>query len=172
MAYFINYTMARANALKNWELITKAAPTKLFVKKDFRFWPFHKNFMNHIKNMGWSTSHVFTESGIDYNIEKYFGRVQLDTIEAEHQALKLGNTPNNTIKKLKFRGLYTWFFNSSSEPAQYFLAKESNKHRQSAPLAWNLITTNILRGVKQGTGRAKNMIHTVYLEKLTTTSSH
>ena len=64
----INYTATGANALKNWDLMTRAAPTKLSVDKNFRFWPFHEMFMNHIENMGWFDALVFTESGTDYNI--------------------------------------------------------------------------------------------------------
>ena len=44
-------------------------------------------FMNNVKNMGWLTSLVFTESGIDYNIAKDFGQVKLDTIKKEYQAM-------------------------------------------------------------------------------------
>ena len=59
----------------------QSGPTKKSVGKDFRFWLFHEMFMNHIKNMGWITSLVFTGSGIDYNIEKDFGKFRIDTIE-------------------------------------------------------------------------------------------
>ena len=44
-------------------------------------------FMNHIENMGWIASLVFTESGTDYNIAKYFGQVKIDTVEIDYQAL-------------------------------------------------------------------------------------
>ena len=43
--------------------------------------------MNQIKNIGWITSLVFTESGTDYNIAKDFGRVKIDTIETDYQDL-------------------------------------------------------------------------------------
>ena len=121
--------------------------------------------MNHIKNMGWITSLVFTESGTDYNIAKYFGQVKIETIETDYQALEIATQPTDNIKKLKFRGLYTWLFNSSDESAQDFLAEESDNHHRSGPLAWKLLTTNILRGVKQGICRAQNMIHTLSLDK-------
>ena len=74
MDYFINYTATGASALKNGDLMTKVAPTKLSVDKYFRFWPFHKMFMNNIENMGWLTSIVFTESGTDYNTANNFGQ--------------------------------------------------------------------------------------------------
>ena len=61
--------------------MTRATPTKLSVGEDFRIWPFYEMFMNHIKNMVFLTSIVFTESGIDYNIAKDFGQFKLDTIE-------------------------------------------------------------------------------------------
>ena len=87
MSNLINYDATGANALKNWDIMTRAAPTKLSVKKDFRFWPFHEMFMNQIKNMGCITSLVFTESGTYYNIVKYFGQVKIETIETDYQAL-------------------------------------------------------------------------------------
>lgn len=164
MATLINYSATGANALKNWDLMTRAAPTKLSVEKDFRFWPFHEMFMNHIENMGWIDALVFNESGTDYNIATDFGQVTLETIETGYQTLEAGNLPQDIVKKLKFRGFYTWIFNSSDESAQDFLAETSDKHHRSGPLAWKLITTKILRGVKQGIRRAQNMIHTLSLE--------
>ena len=122
-------------------------------------------FMNHIENMGWITSLVFTESGTDYNIAKYFGQVKIETIETDYQVPEIATQPTDNIKKLKFRGLYTWLFNSSDKLAQDFLAKESENHHWPGPLAWKLLTTNILRGIKQGIRRAQNMIHTLSLEK-------
>ena len=145
--------------------MTRAAPSKLSAEKDFRFWPFHEMFMNHIENLGWITSLVFTKSGTDYNIAKYFGQVKIEMIETDYQALEVATQPTDNIKKLKFRGLYTWLFNSSDKSAQDFLAEESNNHHRSRPLAWKLLTTKILRGVKQVIRCAKNMIHTIYLEK-------
>ena len=56
-------------------------------------------FINHIENMGWVTSLVFTESGTDYNIENYFVRVQLNKIEMEYKALEIATTTNNIINK-------------------------------------------------------------------------
>ena len=44
-------------------------------------------FMDHIKNMIWITSLVFTESGTDYNIAKDFRKVRIETIETDYQAL-------------------------------------------------------------------------------------
>ena len=128
MSNLINYAATGANALKNWDLMTRATPTKLSVEKDFRFWPFHEIFMNHIKNMGWITSLIFTESGTDYNITKDFGQFKIEALETDYQALEIATQPTDDIKKLKFRGLYTWLFNSSNESAQDFLAKESDNH--------------------------------------------
>ena len=79
MSNLINYSATGANALKNWYLMTRKDPTKLSVEKDFRFWTFHEMFMNHIKNMSWITYLVFTKSGIDYNIVKYFGQFRIET---------------------------------------------------------------------------------------------
>ena len=145
--------------------MTRAAPTKLYVEKYFQFWPFHEMFMNHIENMGWITSLVFTESGTDYNIAEYFGQVRIDTIDTYYQALEIATQPTDNIKKIKLRVLYTWLFNSSDKLAQDFLAEESNNNHRSGPLAWKLFTTKILRGVKQGICRAQNMIHALSLEK-------
>ena len=39
-------------------------------------------------------------------------------------------------------------------------SKESDNHHQSGPMAWKLLTTKILRGVKQGICRAQNIIYT------------
>ena len=75
MSNLINYAATGANTLKNWDLMTRVAPMKLSIKKDFRFWLFHELFMNRIKNMGWITSLVFIESGTYYNIANYFGQV-------------------------------------------------------------------------------------------------
>ena len=72
-------------------------------------------FMNHIKNMGWLTSLVFTESGTNYNIAKDFGQFKLETIETEYQALEISVSPNDNITKLKYRGLCTCLFNSSDK---------------------------------------------------------
>ena len=149
MSNLISYAATGANALKNWDIMARAAPTKLSDEKDFRFWPFHETFMNHIENMGWITSLVFTESGIDYNIAKDFGQVRIETTETDYQALEISTQPTDNIKKLKFSGLYNWLFNSSGELAQDPLAKESDNHHRSRPLAWKLLTTKILRGIKQ-----------------------
>ena len=164
MSNLFNCSATRANALKKWDLMTRPSPTKISFEKDFRFWPFHEMFMNHIKNMDCSTYLVFTKSGIYYNIAKDFGKVKLETIEIDYQALEISTQPPDIIKKLKFRGLYTWLFNSSDESAQDFLAEESDNHHRSGPLAWKLLTTKILRGVKQGISHAQNMIHTISLE--------
>ena len=99
MSSLINYTATGANTLKNWDLMTRASHTKLSVEKDFRFWPFHEMFTNHIKNMGWITSLIFTESGTDYNIAKDFGQVRIDTIEKDYQALEIATQPTDNIKK-------------------------------------------------------------------------
>ena len=77
MSNLINYAATGANTLKNWDLMTRAAPTKLSVEKDFRFWPFYEMFVNHIENMGWITSLIFAKSGTDYNIAKDFGQVKI-----------------------------------------------------------------------------------------------
>ena len=121
--------------------------------------------LRHIKNMGWITSLVFTESSTYYRIAKYFGPVIIYTIETYYKALEISTQPTNNIKKLKFRGIYTWLFNSSDVSAQDFIFKESDNHHQSGPLAWKLHTTKILRGVKQGIICAQNMIHTLSLKK-------
>ena len=63
MSNLTNYAVTGANDLKNWDPMTRAAPMNLSVEKDFQFWPFHEMFTNHIENMGWITSLVFTESG-------------------------------------------------------------------------------------------------------------
>ena len=44
-------------------------------------------FMNHIKNMGWLTSLVFTESVTDYNTTEDFGQVKLEKTEIECRVL-------------------------------------------------------------------------------------
>ena len=80
--------------------MSRGASTELSVEKDFQFWPFQEMFMNHMKNMGWITSLVFTESGTDYNIAKYFGQVRLQTIEKDYQALKISISPLITLKNL------------------------------------------------------------------------
>ena len=92
MSNLINYAATGANAIKNWDLMNRAAPTKLYVEKDFRFWLFHEMFMNHIKNMGWITSLIFTESGKDHNIAKYFGQVKIETIETDYQVLEISTS--------------------------------------------------------------------------------
>ena len=84
MYNLINYTTTRVNALINWDIMTRAAPTKKSAEKDFRFLPYHEMFMNNIKNMGWITSLVFTESGTDYNIANYFRQIIIDTIETDY----------------------------------------------------------------------------------------
>ena len=43
-------------------------------------------FINHIENMGWITSLVFTVSGTDYNIANDFRQVKIETIETDYQA--------------------------------------------------------------------------------------
>ena len=122
--------------------------------------------MNHIENMVWITSLVFTELGTYYNIAKAFEQVKIDTIEIDYQALEVATQLTDNIKKIKFRGLYTWLFNSSDESSQDLLAKEINNHHRSRPLAWKLLTTKILRGVKQGIRRSQNMIHTISFQSL------
>ena len=56
--------------------------------------------MNNIKNTGWLKYLVLTESGTDYNIANDFGKVQLDRIKTEYQALELATSPNDTMTKL------------------------------------------------------------------------
>ena len=72
-------------------------------------------FLNHMKDMRWMTSLVFTKSGTYYNIAKDFGKVRLDKIDTDYQALEISTLPTDNIKKLKFRGLYIWIFNLSYE---------------------------------------------------------
>ena len=83
MYSLVNYPTTGANALKNLGLMTISAPTKLSIKKDYRFRPFHDIFINYIKNMGWLIYLVFTESGTDYNISNDFCQVKLETIKTE-----------------------------------------------------------------------------------------
>ena len=78
--------------------------------------------------MGWITSLVFIESGIDYKIAKELGQFITERIEKDQQALKISTQPTDNIKKLKFRGLCTGLFNSSNKSAQDFLAKERDNH--------------------------------------------
>ena len=73
MSNLINYSTNGTNDIKNWDLMNRAAHTKISFEKDFRFWPFNEMFMNHIENMGWFTSLVFTESGTYYHTAKDFG---------------------------------------------------------------------------------------------------
>ena len=77
--------------------MTRAAPKKTYVEKDFQFWPFHEMLMNHIKNMGCITSLVFTKSGTDYNIAKDFGQVRIYTIEKYYQDLEIFTKPTDYI---------------------------------------------------------------------------
>ena len=78
--------------------MTRLASKKIFVEKYFRFWPFHEIFINHIKNIGWLTPLVFTESGTYYNTAKDFGQVKLETIDKEYQDLELFTLPTDKIK--------------------------------------------------------------------------
>ena len=105
-------------------------------------------FMNHIKDMRWLTSIFFTEPGIDYNTANDFVQDKQETIDTEYQVLELAISLNDSIRKLKYSGLYTWIFISSDESAQDLLSKESDEHNQSGPLSWKLITTKILNGIK------------------------
>ena len=86
MSNLINYTANEANALKNWDLMTRLAPTKLSTDF-FKFWPFHEMFMNHIENMGRITSLVLAKVDTDYNIAKDFGQFRIETIETDYQDL-------------------------------------------------------------------------------------
>ena len=78
--------------------MTRAAPKKTYVEKDFQFWPFHEMLMNHIKNMGCITSLVFTKSGTDYNTAKDFVHVRIETIETDYQALEIATQPTDNNK--------------------------------------------------------------------------
>ena len=101
MSNLINYIATGANALKNWDIMTRAATTKISVEKDFRFWSFHEMFMNHIKNLGWITYLVFAEAGTDYNIAKDFGQVRIETIDAHYQSMEVATqTTDNTQNKI------------------------------------------------------------------------
>ena len=144
--------------------MTRASPTKPSVKKDFRLWPFHEMLMNHIKNMGLIPSRFHQIRHILQHC-KGFGQLKKETIATNYQVLEIFTQPTYNIKKIKFRGLYTWLFNSSDESPQDLLAEESDNNHRSGPLAWKLLTTNILCGFKQGICSAKNMIHTISLEK-------
>ena len=81
--------------------MTKAAPTKISVEIFFRFWPFYEMFINHIENMGWIASLVFTKSGTDYKIAKDFVQVRLEITETDYQALEISTLTTDDIKKLK-----------------------------------------------------------------------
>ena len=89
MSGLINSDATVENALKNWDLMKRASPKKLSSENDFRIWTFHDMFMNHIKNMGWITSLVFTKLGRYYNIAKYFGQVRIETIDIDYQAMEI-----------------------------------------------------------------------------------
>ena len=86
-----------------------------------------------------------------------------------NQALELATSPKDSIMKLKYSGLYIWILNSINKSAQDFLAKESDNHHWSGPLDWKLITTNILRGAKQGICRTKTWSTCSTLRSLTET---
>ena len=164
MSNLINYIATRSKALKIFGCNEQSGFHKNIWQERFCFWPFHKIFMNHIENMGWITYLVFTKSGTDYNIAEDYEKVRMKKIEKDYHALEIATQPTDNIKKLKLCGLQTWRFNSSKGSAQDFLAKESNNHHRSGPLAWKLLTTNILRGAKQGICRAQNMIHMISLK--------
>ena len=78
--------------------MTRAAPAKLSVEKDFRFCPFYDMFMNHIKNMGWITYLVFTKSGTDCDIAKDCRKVRIETTETDCQDLEVDTQPTDNIK--------------------------------------------------------------------------
>ena len=103
--------------------MTRSFPTKLSAETYFQFLPFHEIFMSHIENMGWITSLFFIKPGTDYNIAEYFGLVIKETIEIDYQTLEISTQRTDNIKKLKFRSLYTWIFNSSDKSTQDLLAK-------------------------------------------------
>ena len=106
----------------------------------------------------WSTSKIWAGSHLSFSPNQ----AQITTLRKildkskwtqKRQIIRRRKSPLNpliTSKKIILRGLYTWLFNSSNASAQDFLAKESSNHHRYGPLAWKLLTTKIVRGVKQG----------------------
>ena len=125
MSNLINYTATGSNTLKNWNLMTRAAPTKVSVEKDLQFWPYHEIFMNYIKNMGLITSLVFTESGTYYNIEKYFGQSRIETIETDYQALKITTQPTDNIKNSNNAASTLGFSTQATNRLKIYLLKKA-----------------------------------------------
>ena len=125
MSNLINYTATVENALKNWDLMTRSAPTKIFTEKDFRFWPFNEMFMNHIENMGWITSLVFNESGTDYNIAKDFGQVRIETTKTDYQALEIATQPTDNIKNSNSAASTLDFSTQVTNRLKIYLAKKA-----------------------------------------------
>ena len=81
--------------------------------------------MNHIINMGWIISLVFTESGTDYNIAEDFGQVKIDTIETDYQALEIATQPLITSKNSNYAASTLEFLTQATKRLNISLPKKA-----------------------------------------------
>ena len=102
--------------------MTRAAPTKLSVEKDFRFWPFHDMFMNHIENMGWIASVVFTDQAQIATLRKILDKSKY---RQQRQIIRRYKLPLNPLITSK---------NSNSAASTLgFLTQATNRLKISLP---------------------------------------
>ena len=110
----IDYAATGANRLKNWELMTKPALETLTYDDNENFWPFHETFLNHIDNMGWQDIMNYTVNNVATYLSTNFGEVPLADIEqfCIATAARPDNEAAANVIRLKFKGMYTYLFNS------------------------------------------------------------
>ena len=161
----IDYTATGANCLKNWELMTKPALETLTYDDNENFWPFHETFLNHIENMGWQDIMTYTINNVATDLSTNFGEVPIADIEqfrAATVALPANDAAANS-RRLKFKGMYTYLFNSIDKDFKRHLTLSVDTHHRMGPLAWKMITDHSVKNDNQTIRRALCNTHTITL---------
>ena len=161
----IDYGATGANRLKNWELMTKPALEILTYDDNENFWPFHETFLNHIDNMGWQDIMNYNVNNVATDLSTNFGEVPIGDIE-QFRTATAALPPNDAaanVTRLKFKGMYTYLFNSIDKDSKRHLTLNVDTHHRMGPLAWKLITDHSVKNDNQTIRRALCTTHTITL---------
>ena len=169
---FIRYEATGTEAIKNWELMTKPATTKLSYDESEEFWPFHETFLTHIENMGWNDILTFTVNGVNKDLSTQFGEISPTIVRTDKRthetaynaAVAAGNVSQElTTKQTKGKAMYTYLLNSIDERYKRHMTNNFDAHQRWGPLAWKTITEHSVKNDNQTIRRALCKTHTLSL---------
>ena len=180
----VNYAATGANALKNWELITKPCPTKL-TKKDF--WPWIQFLRLQVKNFEWEelltipvtqggTAGILQNENDEdqenedpnlppqptINLVERFHQVTLDQVKQTRDARVAAG--DDTLK-IKTKALYTWLTYSCDRELQRVLANNHTMLDGDSVLVWKLLNIKCTRQTDSAMETVSANIHNCRLDK-------